>query len=438
MRQVGRPASRIWIDYAVTYGATFGLVITGMLAFRLASTGFGDLGLSEYAISRRVIGFAQPTVALGLMVALSRKIAASKFHPQGANQRAYMLAGLAIVLTAAAILAAVLVAFREQLAFTFFGSSQFGNLMLAIIPLVIGWSLHLVCYANFHGNLQMCRASLLQLFNLGLVPLAAIVCAPTISAALFWWGIIVMLACSVVVLVEGLIAAEPPRRFLFAVRDLMRCGPPRVPGDLAIASLMVLPAIIAAHQGGVRLGGLVAFSMTLLTLAQTPIVPISSILLPRATELLHRGETDVLRTQVLRLLAVSMTMTLGIVLMFFAFTEPLLRLCLGSVPDELPAIARIVILGAVFFNWHTCLRSVADAAHDRAINTRNSGFALIAFLVALPATNYVAGEAHSAAWALLVALSCLAGATSWHAWLVLRPSTTWTVDQPLAKYPKAA
>lgn len=438
MRLAARTPSRIWIDYAFTYGATFGLVVTGMLAFRLASTGFGDLGLSEYAISRRIIGFAQPTVALGLMVALSRKIAASKFHPHGANQRAYMLAGLAIVSAAATALATVLLVFRDELAFAFFGSSEFGNLMLAIIPLVVGWSLHLVCYANFHGRLQMCRASSLQLLNLGLVPLVAMFVAPSIPAALIWWGTAVVLACLAVILIDCLTATEPPQRFHFALRDLVRCGPPRVPGDLAIASLMVLPATIAAHQGGLQLGGLVAFSMTLLTLAQTPIVPISSILLPRATDLLHRGEAGALRTQVVRLLALSMTMTLGIVVLFFAFTEPLLRLCLGSVPNGLSAIARVVIVGAIPFNWHTCLRSVADAAHDRAINTRNSGFALLAFLVALPATNYVARESHSAAWALLVALGCLAAATSWHAWLVLRPNASWTVDPPLAEYPQAA
>jgi hypothetical protein len=133
-----------------------------------------------------------------------------------------------------------------------------------------------------------------------------------------------------------------------------------------------------------------------------------------------------------------MTVTVGIVLMLFAFTEPLLRICLGGFPDELLGIVRIVIIGALPFNWHTCLRSIADAAHDRAINTRNSAFALIAFLVSLPATSYATSDAHSAPWALVIALGCLASATTWHAWLVLRPNTTWTVDQPLAEYPKAA
>lgn len=438
MQLDGRTAPRIWIDYAFTYGATFGLVVTGMLAFRFASNGFGDLGLSEYAISRRVIGFTQPTVALGLMVALSRRIAAAKFHPHGPNQHAYMLAGLTIISAAAAVCAAVLFVFREQLAFTFFGSTEFGDLMLAIIPLVVGWSLHIVCYARFHGQLQMCRASLLQLFNLGLVPLAVMAGAPSISAALFWWGLTVTLACTTVVLFDCLKAVEPPRRFKFAVRDLLRCGPPRVPGDLAIATLLVLPATIAAHRGGMKFGGLIAFSMTLLTLAQTPIVPISSILLPRATQLLQRGETDRLRSQVARLLAVSMVMSLGSIAAFCAFTEPALQLCLGRFSSDLPAISRIVILGALPLNWHTCLRSVADAAHDRAVNTRTSGIALLAFLAALPAANYIAGESHAEAWALVFAFFCLAGATSWHAWLVLRPSTPWTVEEPQIEYSKAA
>lgn len=70
-----KSAQRIWMDYAITYLTTLGLIIVGMLTFRVVARSFGELGLSQYAVMRRIIAFIQPPLALGLAEALSRIVA---------------------------------------------------------------------------------------------------------------------------------------------------------------------------------------------------------------------------------------------------------------------------------------------------------------------------------------------------------------------------
>jgi O-antigen/teichoic acid export membrane protein len=411
----------VWIDYGFTYCATFGLVFAGLIIYRIIAIRFGDAGVSEYALTRRIVSFIQLPLGLGLLVTLSRKISSSRYGSTEVSETTYSLAALVLLLLETAILFVGLFSKPAFMSYLFFGSRDYEAVILMISPMFLAWVLHIVCYAQFHGRNSLRLASSLQLFNLGVIPVAMTIVAPTVSAAFLWTGVAISITCIVVTCWQFRRYWNGLGRLASAGRELVRFGLPRVPGDVALAALMLLPATLAAHERDVKYGGLVAFSVTLLTLAQTMTIPISTMLLPKATELLNFGMIIELRTKVLRLLLVGIGMTgLGLI-GFYLWTDLALRICLGEYAIELPRLARVVMLGAIPLNAYTCLRSVADAGNDRAVNARSCCIALMSFFLVWPIARLLWDAGLSAPIALVVALSVLAGLTAWEVIDVLKP-----------------
>jgi O-antigen/teichoic acid export membrane protein len=415
--------SAAWIDYVFTYGATFGLVFAGLIIYRIIAIRFGDQSVSEFALTRRVVSFIQIPLGLGLLVTLSRKISSAQFGATKVSETTYSLAALLLLLSETAVLLAFIFSKPNVVSYLFFGSSDYEAAILMISPMFLAWVLHVVCYAQFHGRNSLRLASSLQLFNLGVIPVAMSMVAPTIFAAFLWTGLAISITCVAIICGQfhrywsGLGQLAP------AGRDLVRIGLPRVPGDVALAAMMLLPATLATHERDVQIGGLVAFSITLLTLAQTTTIPISTMLLPKATELLNRGMLAELRTKVLQMLLVSIGMTVLGLIGFYLFTDLVLRICLDKYAIELPRLARIIMLGALPLNVYTCLRSVADAGSDRAVNARSCCVALVSFFLVWPITRFLWDEGLSAPVALVVALFVLAGLTAREVVEVLKPSS---------------
>ena len=384
------------LDYALTYLTTLGLVVTAMLTYRVAAQSFGEMGLSQYALMRRIIAFIQPTLALGLAVALSRSIAARRFDSRSSSESSYLLAGLVIILASTLAFLVFLLLCPELIAYAFFGSTDYYRHTLALCPMFVGLSLHVVCYAQLHGRFSMRLANMFQLVNIGVIPLIAILCTSSLDATFWWTGFTVALV-SISAIGSQLRNVKTAVQGVFpAIRELLRLGPARVPGDVALAALMVMPATMAAHSCGLKQGGLVAFCVTLLTLAQTTTTPISTLLLPQATAMLRCGDVAELRSKVLGLLAVSLSVTASGIVFFWLATDFVLTLCVGKYAAELPGLAQIIILGALPLNSYTCLRSIVDAGRDRAVNARSICLSLVCFFVALPIARYAAARRQKA------------------------------------------
>lgn len=408
-----------WSDYAITYLTTLGLIVMGMLTYRAANECFGELALSQYAVMRRIVAFIQPTLAIGLAVALSRRVAARRFDDDSNSESSYLLAALILILASTTAVVIPLILFPQKFAFAFFGSMDYRPHVLAIAPMLVGMGLHVVCYAQLHGRFSMRSANLLQLLNIGLIPFIAIICASSLPEAFFWTGSLIALVSITGIALQIRNVRSAIQGIFPACAQLLRLGPPRVPGDIALALLMVTPATIVTHYCGVMEGGLVAFCVTLLTLAQTTTTPISTLLLPQATALLRSGNVGVLRRQVLALLTVSLVISAPAILVFWLATDFFLTICLGKYAAELPGLAQIIILGALPLNGYTCLRSVVDAGRDRAVNARSCCLSLVCFFIVMPSVRTISSDFYFAPISFVIALFCLAGFTSWEAWQLL-------------------
>jgi O-antigen/teichoic acid export membrane protein len=148
-----------------------------------------------------------------------------------------------------------------------------------------------------------------------------------------------------------------------------------------LQGLLTLPAIVTAHSVGMREGGLVAFSLSVLALAMTPFTPISVLMLPHSVTLFQRSQSSVLRTYIRKVLLIGLGIT-GTAVIVLAFGARLfIRLYLGN--DFANAAPMLQIISIAMFPYciYTCLRSVIDAATPRAINSRNCVISVIFFSV---------------------------------------------------------
>jgi O-antigen/teichoic acid export membrane protein len=420
----------LWLSYATTYLATLGVMVTGMMTYRLASLNYGADGFSEYALARRVISFIQPLLALGIAVSLSRKVAGCRLESHRISETGYLSAGFTLILASSFAFSLLLLCFPRCFAQLCFGSSEYALLTMAMAPMFLGICLHFVCYAHLHGRFRLHFAGLVQFLNIGLIPMLFVVWSMSIPAVLFWTGIAMSLVSLIGIGLQFYTADDRAHGVLPAIGELLRFGPRRVTGDLAFAALMLLPAALVTHTCDVRLGGQVAFCITLLALAQTTTAPVSTILLPQATQMLRSGRLEELRINTGKLLCVALGITALGTLFFFVATDLVLRICLGSYARELPGLTMIVMLGALPLNCHTCLRSIIDAGKEQAVNARSACLGLIAFILTWICARLIVGDLYAAPVALVVALYCLAMCSSLEAWQILKPNSIWA--EPVA------
>jgi len=365
-------------EYLWTFVAETGIMISQICVYKLAARILGTEGFSEYAVARRTLALVYPISLLGLIVALPRFIAHSTSRERG-SQSGYLGAALFCILATTGTFFAVANLRPAQVSSLFFGSRAYAGLVLPLSVTVAGLALHTVTYAYFRGHLAMARANSLQFVNLGVVPVLAFTLShPDVRSILFTLGAL-NLAISTVA-----IAFSVDFRRLFIsqwerLKELLRYGTQRLPGDLALLALFTLPTTITAHAQGIRPAGLVAFSMLFLTTICNIFNPIGVVLLPKASRMFAEGENAELREHVLRLAEVTAVIGGVLSLVVGLIAGPLIRFYLGPEYASAAGIVRITVLGAVPYCLFLLLSHVIDAFHYNAIT---AAIEIVAFVAA--------------------------------------------------------
>lgn len=162
--------------YVVTFIAEFLVMISGILVYKLAAHFLGNVGFSEYALSRRVVSLIQPALIMGFGVGIPRYIAYS-FRSPSKNPDFYFLSALFVLLIFVFPSLLIMYFFKERMAFLVFGSSDYAHLVFPICLMLLGILSHIVSYTYFQGKLSMVEANLLQIINIAIVPFGAFLIA---------------------------------------------------------------------------------------------------------------------------------------------------------------------------------------------------------------------------------------------------------------------
>jgi len=158
---------------------------------------------------------------------------------------------------------------------------------------------------------------------------------------------------------------------------LVRTSAP--PPVVAKLLLYALPSIIVAHLADIKAAGLVALGTSALGLLGSLLSPISFILLPTSARYIASQQMHALRREVGRIVALVAICVVPTVCLLELMLKPIIEAYLG--PDFTSSISaiQILLLAAIPLSMFTVLRSLIDAYHVRAVNTRNIAISTVLF-----------------------------------------------------------
>jgi len=411
------------IDYVLTYFAEGMTIVAGVLVYRFASTYLHTSGFSEYALARRTIALIQPVVMAGMSWAIVRQVAVSSAGRTEISGYT-LFAGAALVIGLSHVLLLVMAAlFPGVVSQILVGSSAFASLVVPIGVLTTGISLHLLATSYFRGLLKIGKANILQILNLGVVPVIVFpLFGSSTQSVLLWTGGLTSLNSLIVIFSIIIGEAQYPGRLREAIHSLMSYGLPRVPGDLAQMAILSLPSYLAAHFVDIEQAGVIAFGCTLLSLAGTAVSPLAIILLPQASRFLFDGRREEVRLQVNRFLMVLVPAVLVSLIIGEWLMPVFIQIYLGAAFTKWSNVVRVIALGAPGYLVFWLLRSIIDAAHHQATNARNCIIALALFLLGSWLLHPLVDGVYSLLFALVISINALGFLSLRDAHLILRRS----------------
>jgi O-antigen/teichoic acid export membrane protein len=368
-------------DYIITFITEFMVLICGILVYSVATRTLGKEGFSEYALSRRTISLIRPALLLGLSIAIPRYIAYKSTLDKKTSD-SYFWVGLFLVFCATAVFLLVFIFFKKPFSFLLFGSSEHFYLIFPISLTLIGLMVHSLCYSFFRGKLMMSNANLLQMINMGIIPLFSVAIGENTVEALIitgamWSGISFVFLFFIIKNLNF-----PFSNLLFYAKELLSYGIQRVPGGFGEAALFAIPATLSTHMVGMEKAGYVAFSLALLHMVGAVFAPIGLILLPKASQLIAKGDAMLLKYHIIKILKITSVLTLIGVIFFEIFADKIIYFYLGKSFADTVLMTKIIMLASLPYAIFVVMRSVIDAYYKKALNTLNVFISLAIFLIA--------------------------------------------------------
>ena len=264
------------VTSVITMAASLGL-------YKMSSYFFGTLGFAEFALVKRIIAALVPLFALGVCVGLPREV--SRVDSTEDNEQKYLFLkySLLIVLPLSILFFLISITFPNKLALLFFSDASYFHLLLPMALFIFGNLLTALAYAYYRGLDRIGVSNVIQLINMVLVPIVVMIFLSQNVGSFF--GI-----SGVIISMTSLTSLWPHLRKysdwdLVILRGLFSYSIRRVPGDISLQLLFVIPPILIAHMSGIEEAGKVSFGLAVLTMISAPLSPLSVLLLPKSMKL---------------------------------------------------------------------------------------------------------------------------------------------------------
>lgn len=411
---LGPSRSRIG-NYVFVFGTEVAVALGALICVRLVANASGRTGIAAYSIGRRLVSLALPVVTIGMAVGLPRFLALQT-DPQAALEYAGTAAAVLIASSAAWLL--FFTALQGPLGAALFGSAAYGHLIIAVALTLVACVAHVFCYNLFRGLLRFRTASVLQAFNLALVPALAFALSPTVSGGFVAFAAGILLGCGVALAFTAPSIAIGLRRE--RASDLIRFGAQRLFAELGLMTLLALPPVVFTHTQGLEGASDVSLGMMGVTLMGSAFSPIGMILLPEAAQRLARRQHAELTRQIRRLLWIVLPLSIGSCVAFIVLCPQLMRLYLGAGHHTQIDVVRRMVLAAPAYAVFLCLAGVIDAFYARPVNSRNVIGVLVVYVVALGLCHVTGSLAERVTWVSVGAFWLLGAITLIQLFTVLR------------------
>jgi O-antigen/teichoic acid export membrane protein len=360
--------------------AEFGATVSMVATFRLAVELWGNAGLGEWAISRRLLALLVPALTIGLDVALPWAIA----KRLGDRANGQVAASTGTVLVLSAVLIPGLYIARNPVASLVFGDPQYVGLVMPVAGMAVGSALYVIVYGYLRGTMQIMKANLAHVLMYGIAPLVVMLTVRIDAAT-----VMVMLAAASAVPCSVLLG-RLVRRNTLPVRELVsdalamaQFGASRVVGALLLILLSLAPASYVAATDGIAAGGFVALALSIVGMAGSLFVPLGVTLLPQATRLAAEGRLGVMRASFFKIERAILVSSAPVVVVGFAFAPVIAWILAGKTATDVVTPIRLAMLAIPPLVYFTASRPLIDACSTKAENTINIAYACVIFAAAL-------------------------------------------------------
>lgn len=364
--------------YASTYIVEFLVLVSNLLVYKLCTAEFGNKGLADLSIYKRLFSFAQPILLLGLLIGVTRYVTHAKSKSE---QFSYYYTSFIFFLLISVILFIAFIPLNEFWSQFLFNDNSFKALIMPMAVSISGIYFHLMTYGYLRGKHEYIYANYLQFINMAMVPIVAFFIVDTLPKVLFITGIGWLLFSFISFLIIILNKENSTNlKFNFKhLKTLLTYSLPRVPGDIAFGGLFALPIIIVSHFNYPELAGKMAFSITLLNIVGAAFSPLSLMLLPGISQKLKDKNYKAVMIETKRAIFATVILS-GIGLTIYQlFAEEILHLYLGEDVAFWVTDTKIIMSGAVFYALFITLRSVIDAYYVKAVNSINLIISMLFF-----------------------------------------------------------
>lgn len=382
-------------NYILTYFTEFAVLLSGILVYKLAADSFGKEAFNEYLISRRTLSFIQPLLIMGIGVGLPRYIAIAMANGHQKKVSSYFYSTLIILSLVMVIVSVIFLIFDHYLSFLIFGNDSYYSLIYPLLMMLFGLVFHSLCYAFFRGEMSMTPANSLQLLNLGVVPMIIFLFSDNIIQVLLFTGL-AWIVISFFFFLFIVFKLKPEKEHLgTSAKELLKYGLQRVPGDVALGGFFALPTYFIAHliNDNLNSAGNLAFAMMLLNMIGAAFGPICLLLLPQASNAIANRDYTLLKKYSKEIFILTVVVAgLGL-LTVELFADPLVTLYMNGSHPDMVEVVRIVMPASIGYAIYISLRSILDAYHIKAVNTRNIFicfllFILLSFSIQLTGLHY--------------------------------------------------
>jgi O-antigen/teichoic acid export membrane protein len=362
----------------ITQGIT---LITLVFVYRLIAQRLGPEGVGEYSLIKRVVGFLEPILLLGLGVGISRYVAMSRDKEE---RNLYVKSGTLVVVPLVFFFLLFMNLFKEYFVKVFFGSADYIYLILPLSFLLIGSITHGLVYSYFRGRFLVKVFNSLQIANLTLVPLVSLLFLKniTVEKLITSIGIITSVTSFVFFLFfakEFFVRVEK-QEFKNSIKKLFCYSLPRIPADFALVGLFSLGPIIAAHLVSIQEVGYLSVGQSLVNIIGVAIAPLGLILLPKISNLTMAGKEKIIKENLNLFIPALIQCSVFFCFQSIIFADSIIKFWLGSDFLNAVPIMRIVFISLAFHPFYVGMRSVLDAIEIKPLNTINLLSSLFVFL----------------------------------------------------------
>lgn len=349
-------------NYIATFGAEFIIMTIGVLMFKLISLKFEDIGFSEYNINKRLIGFLIPLLMVGMGVSLP------KFLPTFNKKKQLEVYYTALITISSAFIIILIFnhLFNDTFSKLIYGDKKHNTMLFTVLIHVFSLLIHSIVYNYFRSKFKFKIASSIQLLNLGILPLSVYFFSNNISDFFLYQGItclIILLVISVV-----LIPFVKLNRSSFYVnfKLLIKYGVQRIPGDVTLGLFFAIPAFIAANYFSIILAGNIAFCFSLFNIVIALMSPVNTILLPKASKIIHKKDFSLLKSISNNLIKISIFIGAVCLIVIAFFGKNILNLFDITNNAEIFNYLFVIFTAIIAYSVFSVIRSIIDAYYHTA------------------------------------------------------------------------